>query len=80
LWICALRPNGYKVYAIDDGVIVRLAVQKYGFWQRAVYRTSAWLMSVYGHLDRFENKTLDCKPWWQQQRQQRNSKYRAIFT
>ncbi len=33
--------NGYRVYAIDDGVIVRLAV-KIRFWQRAVYRTSAW--------------------------------------
>ncbi len=32
-------------------------------------------MSVYGHLERFENKTLGLQTLVQQQRQQRNSKY-----
>ncbi len=67
--------NGYRVYAIDDGVIVRLAVQKYGFGNALYIEHPHGLMSVYGHLERFENKTLGLQTLVQQQRQQRNSKY-----
>ncbi|GAK55995.1 peptidase family M23 [Candidatus Vecturithrix granuli] len=67
--------NGYKVYAIDDGVITRLAVQKYGFGNALYIEHPNGLMSVYGHLERFENKTLGLQTLVRQQQQQRNNKY-----
>ncbi|MBD3307386.1 peptidoglycan DD-metalloendopeptidase family protein [candidate division KSB3 bacterium] len=73
-----LRTNGitgYKVYAIDDGTIVRLSVKKLGFGNALYIQHSNGLMSVYGHLDRFEEQSLGLRTLVKQYQRQRNTKY-----
>lgn len=67
--------NGYKVYAIDDGVVVRLAVQKYGFGNAVYIQHPNGLMSVYGHLQRFEEHAMGLQTVVRQYQKQRGSKY-----
>ena len=73
-----LRTNmktGYKVYAIDDGAIVRLSVKKLGFGNALYIEHPNGLMSVYAHLDRFEEKSLGLETLVQGYRKQKRTKY-----
>ena len=73
-----LRTNGqtgYKVYAIDDGTIVRLAVTRRGFGNALYIQHPNGLMSVYGHLDRFEEQSLGLRTLVKQIQKQRKTKY-----
>jgi hypothetical protein len=49
--------KGIPVRAVENGYIFRLSNKFYGFG-KAVYIRHKHFMSVYGHLDRFENKVL----------------------
>ncbi len=73
-----LRTNGvtgYKVYAIDDGKIVRLSVKKLGFGNALYIEHPNGLMSVYAHLDRFVEKSLGLRSVVKQYQKQRGTKY-----
>lgn len=73
-----LRTNmqtGYKVYAIDDGTISRLSVKKSGFGNALYISHPNGLMSVYGHLDRFEEQALGLRSVVKKYQQRRNKKY-----
>ncbi len=73
-----LRTNmrtGYKVYAIDDGMIVRLSVKKLGFGNALYIEHPNGLMSVYGHLDRFVEEGLGLRTLVRQHQQQKGTKY-----
>ena len=67
--------NGYKVYAIDDGVIVRLGVRKLGFGKAVYIQHPNGLMTAYCHLDRFEEQALGLETLIQEYRKQRGTKY-----
>ena len=67
--------NGYKVYAIDDGTIVRLSVKKLGFGNALYIQHPNGLMSVYGHLERFEEKSLRLQTLVTQHQKKRGTKY-----
>ncbi len=49
---------GIPVRAVEEGYIFRLSNKFYGFG-KAVYIRHKNFMSVYGHLDKFENKVLE---------------------
>jgi len=73
-----LRTNmktGYKVYATDDGTINRISVKKLGFGKAIYIEHPNGLMSVYGHLDRFENKSLGLEKLVRQYQKRRGTKY-----
>jgi hypothetical protein len=73
-----LRTNmttGYKVYAIDDGTITRISVKKLGFGKAIYIEHPNGLMSVYGHLDHFDDKTLGLEKLVRQYQKQRGTKY-----
>lgn len=44
---------GYKVFAIDDGYIMRMAVSPYGYGKVLYQKVDAGDIVVYAHLDRF---------------------------
>jgi hypothetical protein len=67
--------TGYKVYAIDDGAVVRLCAKKYGFGNAVYIQHPNGLMSVYGHLDRFAEEGLGLQSLVERYRQQRGRKY-----
>ncbi|HUT03481.1 MAG TPA: peptidoglycan DD-metalloendopeptidase family protein [bacterium] len=50
--------TGLSVRAIADGVIYRLSVRYRGFGKALYIRHPDGLVSVYGHLDEFENRRL----------------------
>lgn len=67
--------TGYKVYAIADGRITRLYVRKIGYGN-AVYITHAnGLVSVYGHLEAFEELTLGLQTMLKKIQRQRGTLY-----
>lgn len=73
-----LRTNmqtGYKVYAIDDGVVARIGVKKYGFGNVIYISHPNGLMSVYGHLERFVEEGLGLRSLVARKQQQRKSRY-----
>ena len=73
-----LRTNmqtGYKVYAIDNGKIVRLSVKRLGFGNALYIEHPNGLMSVYGHLDRFAEESLGLRSLVKRYQKQRASKY-----
>jgi len=73
-----LRTNmrtGYKVYAIDDGVIVRLSVKKRGFGNAVYIQHPNGLMSVYAHLDRFVEEGLGLRSLVRRYQRKRGAKY-----
>jgi len=49
---------GAPVYAVDDGKIFRLAVKRLGFGNAVYIKHKGDIVTVYGHLDRFENEKL----------------------
>lgn len=49
---------GFEVYAIEDGQIVRINQQRYGYGKAVYIKHPNGYYSVYGHLDRFENRGL----------------------
>lgn len=73
-----LRTNGvtgYKVYAIDDGKIVRLSVKKLGFGNALYIEHPNGLMSVYAHLDRFVEESLGLRSLVKKYQKQRKTRY-----
>lgn len=73
-----LRTNmqtGYQVYAIDDGTITRISVKKLGFGKALYIEHPNGLMSVYGHLDCFEDTSLGLEKLVRQYQKQRGTKY-----
>lgn len=73
-----LRTNmqtGYKVYAIDDGVVSRIGVKRFGFGNVIYISHPNGLMSVYGHLDRFVEEGLGLRTIMAQHQKQRKTKY-----
>jgi hypothetical protein len=73
-----LRTNmqtGYKVYAIDNGVISRIGVKKRGFGNVIYITHPNGLMSVYAHLDRFVEEALGLRTIVSQYQKQRKTKY-----
>ncbi len=67
--------TGYKVYAIDDGVITRLSVKKLGFGNAVYIEHPNGLMSVYGHLDRFVEEGLGLRSLVATAQKQRKTRY-----
>jgi hypothetical protein len=73
-----LRTNmqtGFKVYAIDDGVVSRISVKRFGFGNALYITHPNGLMSVYGHLDRFVEEGLGLRAIVAQQQKQRKTRY-----
>ena len=73
-----LRTNmqtGYKVYAIDDGVVARIGVKRFGFGNVLYITHPNGLMSVYAHLDRFVEEGLGLRTIVAQQQKQRKKRY-----
>lgn len=50
--------TGLEVRAVNDGVVYRLSVNYGGFGNALYIRHPDGLVSVYGHLERFENRVL----------------------
>ncbi len=50
--------TGYKVFAADQGLIYRLKVEWRGYGRALYLRHPGGRISVYGHLERFEDSTL----------------------
>jgi len=48
--------NGYKVFAIDDGSLVRLKVSPYGYGKVLYIQHNDGRFSVYGHLLKFVDR------------------------
>jgi hypothetical protein len=66
---------GYKVFAVDDGVIYRLSVRKRGFGKALYIRHGDGIESVYAHLDRFEEEELGLETFLRRARQSHGTKY-----
>lgn len=67
--------TGLKVRAIDDGVIYRLCVNYRGFGKALYVRHPDGLISVYGHLQGFENKCLKLEEMVENRRKETGERY-----
>ena len=50
---------GYKVFAVEDGQLYRLLVKKRGYGKAVYIKHPDGKISVYAHLERFEDHYLD---------------------
>jgi hypothetical protein len=66
---------GYKVFAVDDGVIYRLSVRKRGFGKALYIRHRDGIESVYAHLDKFEEERLGLETFVKQAQRSQGTKY-----
>ena len=67
--------TGLRVMAIESGVIYRLAVNYRGFGKALYIEHPNGLISVYGHLDSFEDKTLGLERIVEKQRKKTGERY-----
>ncbi len=66
---------GYKVFAVDDGMIYRLSVRKRGFGKALYIRHRDGIESVYAHLDKFEEDRLGLETFVKQAQRSQGTKY-----
>ncbi len=67
--------NGLKVFAADDGVIFRIHVDRSGYGRALYIRHKDNSVSVYGHLQEFEDKTTGLESIVKSYRTKRNRWY-----
>jgi len=66
---------GIPVYASNDGRIYRICVNRRGFGKAVYIRHEDDIITVYGHLDKFENETLKLEDIVDRERKLRGKKY-----
>ena len=67
--------TGLRVRAIEDGVIYRLSVRYRGYGKALYIRHPNGLISVYGHLEEFENRRLGLEDIVSAKRKETGEKY-----
>ena len=67
--------SGYKVFAAADGDIDRIKVERRGDGNVIYIRHSDGWVTVYAHLERFENETLKLEDVMDEARRVRHAKY-----
>jgi Peptidase family M23 len=70
---------GEPVLAFDDGVIFRIRYQKRGYGKVLYLRHKKNIISVYAHLDRFENNILKLEDLLNEEQTKQNRKYVDMY-